>query len=508
MPQSAKSISSPEETAGLEPRAPNREGIQALFAEAAKLHGAGRLAKAEALYKQLIEREPGHGAALRNLGLIALQQGDPARAMVLLERAVAAAPQDPQIWRSLGKLQLSRGAQEAAIASFRRALALRPAEAQQRRDLVEALIATGRPAEATPEIKAYLERHPVVPDPRNAKQPVSVLALYGLENPAFEIDGGGGGAGFAFTINSGHFKIEDVIDHGHQKLYRLFLGAGSDPEAIRARPDADVIINCIADAELEAGSLARAEALLADCKVPVINAPGRVLPTRREEVCDLLGDLPGIVFPKTLRCHIDEKDSLACAVGTAGLALPLIVRPVESQTGIDMRKIEDADGLAEAAADFAGRTVFVIAFHDFSDPADGLWRKMRLFCIDGVLHPEHRLILDHWNLHSADRLKLMRGDKRLRLEEISYLEDWRATVGETAAAALERLHERLKLDYFGIDFAVLPSGEALIFEANASMRINLDYVGDFPYMTGYIARITDAFKAMLARRLAEREVSP
>ena len=498
------------QTAPLEPstEAPSeavpldREEARTLFAAAAALHRANRLEKAEALYRQLLAQQPGHGGALRNLGLVALQQGERARALVLLEQAVAAMPEDPQAWRSLGKVQQGQGARDAAIASFRRALALRPDDPRHRRDLVEALIGAGQHEDATPEIRAYLERHPVVADPRNAKQPFSVVALYGLENPSFEVDGVGNG--FSFTINSGHFKIEDVIDYRQHRLTRLFLGAASEPEAILACPEPDVVINCIADAELEADSLARAKAWLEGRKAPVINDPTQVLPTTRELVSQRLGDLPGIVFPKTVRCRIDQMESLSRALADAGLALPVIVRPVESQTGIDMRKVENADALAAAATDFADREVFVIDFHDFSDPADGLWRKMRLFCIDGELIPEHRLILDHWNLHSADRLKLMRDDKELRLEEIRYLEDWRAMVGETAAAALAQLRGRLKLDYFGVDFSVLTSGAVLIFEANDGMCINLDYVGDFPYMAGYIARITDAFKAMLAKRLAVR----
>ena len=144
--------------------------------------------------------------------------------------------------------------------------------------------------------------------------------------------------------------------------------------------------------------------------------------------------------------------------------------------------------------------VFLIAFHDFRCPADGLFRKMRFFAIDGRLYPEHRIVLDHWNLHSADRLKLMRGDCDLRREEFDFLESPGAMIVETALTALLEIPRRLGLDYFGIDFTVLPCGRALVFEANPAMRINLDYLEAFPYQAGYIARITDAFKAMLEAR--------
>ncbi len=471
------------------------------FERAVALHGEGRLAEAKKLYQGLLKKTPGHGAALYNLGVIALQEGEQEQALDFFGRAVAVDPGHARALHSLGALQQTLGRLDTAADSFRRAIAARPAWSPPRRGLIQVLLDREQLGEAKAETRRFLEVQSVIADPRNKGQPRKVLALYGLDNPDFVL-GGQRGAAFTFAINSGHFKIEDVIDHGRLALDRAFLGGGSDLRRIaKVLAESDLVINCIADPELESGSLERAMKLLRGSALPVINDPARVLQTSRDEIYRRLQGIEGLTMAKTLRRRIDKTTAAARLLEEAGLALPLIVRPVESHTGIDMRRAETEAELEQALADFAGREVFLIAYRDFSDPKDGLFRKMRLFCIDGRFFPEHRLILDHWNLHSADRLKLMRGRKSLRAEEFAFLEDYRAMIGPKAAAALDRLPAALGLDFFGVDFAVLPDGAALIFEANPAMRINLDYVAAFPYQAGYLARITDAFKAMLARRV-------
>lgn len=485
------------------PSAPGSADGAALFSQALEHHGAGRLAEAQQLYQRILKTERAHGGALHNLGILALQRGESDQALTLFHQAIAVNPKDATALRNLASLQRSRGDLEAAIASFEHAIAARPGWAQPRRNLIETLLAAGNKTEVEPALKRFLEVQGVLGDPRNDGQPRKVLALYGLDNPDFVIQHRKAKADFSFSINSGHFKIEDVIDHGEQSLFRAFLGPRSDLARIRGQlAGADLIINCIADPELETRSLRAARSLLTGGSKPVINAPDTVLGTARDQITDRLRSFSGVVAPKTLRLRANTKGALD-EIAAADIDFPVIVRPVESQTGIDMHKVADASALEESLAAFAGRQVFLIAFHDFQDPGDGLFRKMRLFGIDGRLYPEHRLILDHWNLHSADRLKLMRDDRRLRLEEVAFLEDYRATIGDRAATALDALPDALGLDFFGVDFAVLPNGDALIFEANPAMRINLDFVGDFPYQAGYLARITDAFKAMVNKRLGD-----
>jgi hypothetical protein len=56
------------------------------------------------------------------------------------------------------------------------------------------------------------------------------------------------------------------------------------------------------------------------------------------------------------------------------------------------------------------------------------------------------------------------------------------------------------LDFAGIDFAVLPDGCLLVFEANATMLVHLrDSIADFPYKHLHVPKIFEAVDAMLDR---------
>ncbi|HYB55893.1 MAG TPA: tetratricopeptide repeat protein, partial [Alphaproteobacteria bacterium] len=57
-------------------------------------HGAGRLARAERLYRRILEIEPTHAVALQMLGVIAHQKGRSEQAVELIAKALALKPDD------------------------------------------------------------------------------------------------------------------------------------------------------------------------------------------------------------------------------------------------------------------------------------------------------------------------------------------------------------------------------------------------------------------------------
>src|SRR3954451_1279937 len=59
----------------------------ALFAEAQRLHQAGALDEAEALYRRIVAADPAHAKALHYLGALAAQRGALNDAATLIERA-------------------------------------------------------------------------------------------------------------------------------------------------------------------------------------------------------------------------------------------------------------------------------------------------------------------------------------------------------------------------------------------------------------------------------------
>ncbi|MGB7885496.1 MAG: hypothetical protein WBL55_03455 [Xanthobacteraceae bacterium] len=66
--------------------------VAPVFAEALKLHQAGRLAEDELVYQRILASEPGHFDSLHLLGVIFMQRGDPAAAIRQIGAALKVAP--------------------------------------------------------------------------------------------------------------------------------------------------------------------------------------------------------------------------------------------------------------------------------------------------------------------------------------------------------------------------------------------------------------------------------
>ncbi len=93
-------------------------------------HQAGRLAEAEALYRQVLAVAPDHGDALHLLGVLAHQTGHSEAAVGLIERAVVAGNHAPEVQTNLGLVLQTLGRFEAAAAAFLRVTVARPEQAE------------------------------------------------------------------------------------------------------------------------------------------------------------------------------------------------------------------------------------------------------------------------------------------------------------------------------------------------------------------------------------------
>jgi protein O-GlcNAc transferase len=89
-------------------------------------HQAGRLAEAEALYRQILQQNPGHAEALHLLGVLAAQVGRGDVAVNLIRQAIALQPNYPEALTNLGKILRDQGKLDEAIAACRQAIALNP----------------------------------------------------------------------------------------------------------------------------------------------------------------------------------------------------------------------------------------------------------------------------------------------------------------------------------------------------------------------------------------------
>lgn len=106
-------------------------------------HREGRLAQAEAAYREALGLAPGHPEALHLLGLARLGQGDPSGAVRCLAAAREQCPEDPEITYNLAAAHLAAGTPSEAIPLLEAVLRGDPGHAQARFNLGEALRRTG-----------------------------------------------------------------------------------------------------------------------------------------------------------------------------------------------------------------------------------------------------------------------------------------------------------------------------------------------------------------------------
>jgi Flp pilus assembly protein TadD len=104
-------------------------------------HQAGRLREAEALYRKLLEAEPGNSSALHLLGVALHQLGRHHEAIELIGQAIAADGARPEFHNNLGEVHRMCGRPKQAEHSFRAALALNPDLAAAHGNLGHALLA-------------------------------------------------------------------------------------------------------------------------------------------------------------------------------------------------------------------------------------------------------------------------------------------------------------------------------------------------------------------------------
>ena len=86
----------------------------------------GRVAEAEALYREVLRDEPGDAEALEGLGVLVFQQGRIAEAAELFARGVAICPESARFHANLGEALRSTDRLDQALTHLRRATELDP----------------------------------------------------------------------------------------------------------------------------------------------------------------------------------------------------------------------------------------------------------------------------------------------------------------------------------------------------------------------------------------------
>ncbi|TYL82426.1 tetratricopeptide repeat protein [Bradyrhizobium rifense] len=123
-------------------------------------HRAGRLAQAEAIYRQLLATRPDHADAVFLLGVAALQTGHPDRALDFFIRAVQLQPRNSAYHSNMAVALRALGRRGEAIASYRDALLHQPGNLETHIQLGLLLGECGEVASEEAQYRLVL-RHPV-----------------------------------------------------------------------------------------------------------------------------------------------------------------------------------------------------------------------------------------------------------------------------------------------------------------------------------------------------------
>ena len=388
-------------------------------------------------------------------------------------RAAALDPGSVEAYASLGLASLNLGQGEAAERHSRTALAIDDAHVVASQTLAHVLEAQGRGGAARRLLEHAYARQALfeqaVPD---AALRVLVLA----------------------TVSTGNVPYKTIMPPARYSRLVWYMECAR-PEETPDPSRYDLVFNVIGDADLAIHSLAAVEAFVATCPKPVLNRPGPVMRTRRDRLGERLDGLKDVVVPRTVRLGEAQlaaqgPRALAEAHGFGG---PVLIRPAGLHGGQGMILVdgpEGLDGVRPGPGDH-----YMIQYLDYRS-VDGLYRKYRMLFVGGRPFAYHQAISEHWLVHHDTAGMDDRPERRA--EEARFLADPGTALGERGLAAITAVGRALDLDYCGADFALLPDGRILVFEANATMLAHFEErEGPYAYKNPYVVAIAEAFQALL-----------
>ena len=434
----------------------------------------GRTEEARARYLEILQRDPTHFATLNNFGTLLYETDYRSAARTVFEQAVRHHPQQPMGHVNLANLLMYAGELETARGHYETALSLDPANAHAHQRFSALLHELGEPE--------AMQRH-------------RRLGFGAAPMQSFPCLGPGEGIPLLLLTSTpaGDIAWRKLVDD--QRFQTTALAAEfHDPSA--SLPAHRLVFNAIGDADLCREDLLAAQALCDRSVMPVINPPANVLETRRMDNARRLGGLPGVRAPRValMRGEAISADALAAE----GFGFPLLLRSPGFHTGRHFVRVDAAEALDATVAALPGPELMAIEHLDARGP-DGFARKYRVMMIDGRLYPLHLAASPDWKVHYFTGAMGDRED--FRDEEARFLEQMPQALGPRAMEALAAIQETMGLDYAGVDFALGPEGELLLFEANATMNIIApDASARWDYRRAAIAAALAATREMLVRR--------
>jgi predicted O-linked N-acetylglucosamine transferase (SPINDLY family) len=157
------------ETRDDQPEAENPAAValQAKFNQGIFLHQQGKLVEAERIYREILQQEPNHFAALHLLGVVALNTRRIQFGIELITKAIKLSPNVAGAHSNLGFALIALKRFEEALASYDKAIALKPDFAEAYYDRAIALYDLKRHEEALVSYEKAIELKPDLAEAHN-----------------------------------------------------------------------------------------------------------------------------------------------------------------------------------------------------------------------------------------------------------------------------------------------------------------------------------------------------
>lgn len=292
--------------------------------------------------------------------------------------------------------------------------------------------------------------------------------------------------------------LEFLVEESDITLYMLYVDP--DKPLPATLPEHDLAMVAVGESDRNRPLLRHIEPLVKAWPRPVLCAPERIARLSRDGVCSLLRSAPGTVVPLTARV---DRGTLQ-GIGRCELAVttfvqdgdfPIIVRPVDSQKGWGLMKLDRPDAIPDYLRIRPECAFYVARYVDYRGQ-DGQFRKYRIVLIDGHPYVCHMAIAENWMVHYLSAGMVESAEKRA--EEAQFFANFDDGFARRHRHALRAIAERLELEYVGIDCGETAEGELLVFEVDSGMTVHaMDPVDIFPYKQPQMRKVFGAFRQML-----------